>query len=477
MEKGLMEISQPPITLDYADLNLDLRQRLKRRIHWIHVMRWIGVVAAIVGMAVGAWVLKLSLNVAHISAVIACLVASNIVYTYKNLSYDPVKTDIGIYEGLIYTEIITDYLLLTALMHLCGGIPTLFPIYYGIHIVIASLLVPRSIGYYLAGCATILVGTVAFGEMTGVLGRAHVGGDIFGGVTRDPLFVAYYMCAYSSVFFILAYISSQLRLMLQRRERFLTELKERLEQWNLQIRVANERLSEIDRTKTRFMRMSGHEIRSPLSAMLSIMRTILEGYVKDEGKILEMIGIANRRANEALEIANMLLQLAKEKGKDLAPEQFDLMEEVARIVSDMKEQMDENQVAVDIAKGREDSLVVNVDRESFMVAMENILSNAVKYSYPEGRVEVQVERWRDKAMVFVVDRGIGIPEEFMTEIFEEFSRAPNARTHVRSGTGLGMPIVRQAAVNMGGSVTVRSIGGQGTVVRLTIPVGAAEWQI
>lgn len=472
-----MEIVQPPITLDYADLNLDLRQRLKRRIHWIHIMRWIALAAAIVGTMVAVWALKLPLTFNHIGIVLVVLGISNIVYTYKNMSYDPGKTDIRVYEGLIYTEIVTDYLLLTALIHICGGMPNLFPIYYGIHIVIASLLVPRNIGYYLAAFATLLIGGVGFGEMTGVLQRVHVGGDIFGSVTRQPLFVGYYLCAFSSLFFILAYISSQLRLMLQRRERFLTELKERLEQWNLQIRVANERLSEIDRTKTQFMRMSGHEIRSPLSAMLSIMRTILEGYVKDEGKILEMIGLANRRANEALEIANMLLQLAKEKGKDLVLEPFDLLEEVYRTVAEMKEQMEEHQVKIDIARPREENILVNVDRESFMVALDNVLSNALKYSYPEGRVEVQVERWRDKAMVFVVDRGIGIPEEFMTEIFEEFSRAPNARMHVRSGTGLGMPIVRQAAVNMGGSVTVRSIGGQGTVVRLTIPVGGAEWQI
>ena len=81
--------------------------------------------------------------------------------------------------------------------------------------------------------------------------------------------------------------------------------------------------------------------------------------------------------------------------------------------------------------------MVHTDRESFNLAVENMVSNSINYSYPEGKVTVHVENWRHKGMVIVVDDGIGIPEEFMPGIYDEFSRARNARKHNSLGTGLG----------------------------------------
>jgi len=465
-----MDINRPPASFLTADLKTDLKERLLNRLHWMHTMRWfaagVGLTAMLFSMQFG----NLDLPYSALAFMLVLLAACNLAYGFRIGKFDPETTDLSFLNSLIYTEIAADFLILAGLIHLTGGVSNFFAFYFVFHIVIASILVPRKVGYALAGAATVLVGGIAIAEMNGVLPHYSLGPFEPGDAYRQPGYVFHFMVIFSGLLFIMAYIASNLRQMLQRRERFLTELKEKLELWNQQCMTANERLVEIDRTKTQFMHLSGHEIRSPLSAMLSIMRTILEGYVKDKVKILEMIGLANRRANEALEITNKLLQLAREKGKDLSVEKFDVVVETQSILDDIRELAVEKSVHIDMVEPEQKPIIAEADRESFWLATENIISNAIKFSYPDGKVTVHVEKWRNKGMIIVVDHGIGIPEEFMPGIYDEFSRARNARKHEPAGTGLGMPIVRQAAVNMGGTVTVRSINSQGTVVRLTVPL-------
>lgn len=468
-----MEFTHAPFRIGSADVKSDLKQRMINRLHWIHVMRWFAVGVAFIAMLIARLVFEIPLHYPALTATIIALAAFNIAFIYTGRRFNHKDTPMRAFNRLIYSEIAVDFMLLAWMIHLTGGISNFFAFYFVLHIVIGNLLVPRRVGYFMAAMGTLLVGGVAVLEMNGTLPHYPLESFAPPGAYAEPGYVFHFMIVFSGLLFAMSYVASTLSTMLYRRERYLTELKERLEIWNRQMMLANERLVEIDRTKTQFMRLSGHEIRSPLSAMLSIMRTILEGYVKDEGKILEMIGLANRRAGEALEITNKLLQLAREKGKDLEPETFDIISETRSEIEELDSLAQQHSVYVDFEPPESDSIQVHVDRESFRLAVQNLISNAIIYSNPESRVTVHVEKWRDKGMVIVVDRGIGIPEEFMPGIYDEFSRARNARKHNQAGTGLGMTIVRQAALNIGGSITVRSISSQGTVARLTAPLVAA----
>ncbi len=469
-----MELSHAHLRIGASDVKSDLKQRMINRLHWIHVMRWFAVGVACIAM-LSAWFLyRLPLHYAALASSVLLLAIFNVTFTYAGRRFDHETTPMWKFNRLIYSEISVDFILLACMIHLTGGISNFFAFYYVLHIVIGNLLVPRKVGYFMAAMGTLLVGAVAILEMKGILPHYSLGSFAPDNAYAEPGYVFHYMIILSGLLFAMSYVASTLSMMIYRRERYLTELKEKLEVWNRQMRLANDRLIEIDRTKTQFMRLSGHEIRSPLSAMLSIMRTILEGYVKEEGKILEMIGLANRRANEALEITNKLLQLAREKGKDLEPESFDMIAETIAEIKEIGPLAEKHFVSVDLEPPTADSILVHVDRESFRLAVQNLLSNAIIYSNPESRVTVHLEKWHDKGMVIIVDRGIGIPEEFMPGIYDEFSRARNARKHDHSGTGLGMSITRQAAVNIGGSITVRSISLQGTVARLTVPLRKNE---
>jgi signal transduction histidine kinase len=102
--------------------------------------------------------------------------------------------------------------------------------------------------------------------------------------------------------------------------------------------------------------------------------------------------------------------------------------------------------------------------------LNNLVSNAVKYTTSGGRVSVHLHRAQDEACLEVSDTGIGIPEESLPHLFEEFYRAPNAKAQERQGTGLGLAITKDLVTRYGGRVTVRSKVGEGTTFSVMWPI-------
>jgi signal transduction histidine kinase len=117
-----------------------------------------------------------------------------------------------------------------------------------------------------------------------------------------------------------------------------------------------------------------------------------------------------------------------------------------------------------------DAGLVVIDETLMRRAIWNLLSNAVKYSPAGSAIEVRVARRGDKALISVKDHGIGVPEEDRKDLFEIFHRAHNVGSI--QGTGLGLPIVKQAVLAHGGLIDFESEVGVGTTFTITLPAGA-----
>jgi two-component system phosphate regulon sensor histidine kinase PhoR len=100
----------------------------------------------------------------------------------------------------------------------------------------------------------------------------------------------------------------------------------------------------------------------------------------------------------------------------------------------------------------------------------NLLENAIKFNRPDGEVRVEIERQGNDVLVRVRDTGLGIPSRDLPRIFERFYRVDKARSRATGGTGLGLAIVRHAVEQMGGSVSVESRLGHGSVFTVAMPV-------
>jgi two-component system sensor histidine kinase SenX3 len=130
---------------------------------------------------------------------------------------------------------------------------------------------------------------------------------------------------------------------------------------------------------------------------------------------------------------------------------------------------------IDVSVGeRVRQLRIVGDRRQLVSAVANLLENAAKYSDVGGGVEVDATAENGWLVLSVTDHGIGIPARDIDRVFERFYRVDRARSRETGGTGLGLAIVRHVATNHGGTVSVRSLEGQGSMFTLRLPEATAK---
>jgi signal transduction histidine kinase len=229
----------------------------------------------------------------------------------------------------------------------------------------------------------------------------------------------------------------------------------------------------IEERKSRFMLLSAHQLRSPLATVKTSLDVLRQGFVdfnSERGHAL-LQGV-NDRVDGVLQIVADLLELAKlREGAKRAPWVGDV--NLAQLAMDVTDALTPVAEARGITVESAHNSGAVLDRgvpPDLVYAIENLVDNAIKYSRPGGTVEVRVRREAESAIVEVRDHGIGIPAEFLPDLFAEFVRAPNAKRHASEGTGLGLAIVREVAEAHGGHVEVESPVGEGSTFRLVLPI-------
>jgi signal transduction histidine kinase len=239
--------------------------------------------------------------------------------------------------------------------------------------------------------------------------------------------------------------------------------------------MAYQAIEDLDANKSNFVRMVTHELRSPVSVTRSLLRTITAGYAGEispqQKDILER---ASRRADYLQKLIDDLLDMAAGKmkttdQKNLEPVVLD--EVVQRVVNRFAVPAQEKQLSLVFNKeGGDENIFVLAIPEDLDRLFNNLVSNAIKYTLPGGKVSVTLSPNGQKALVSIKDNGIGIPEDATQHLFEEFYRAPNAKEMEREGTGLGLTIVKDIVTRFNGKIDVRSQLGQGTCFTITLPV-------
>jgi signal transduction histidine kinase len=197
------------------------------------------------------------------------------------------------------------------------------------------------------------------------------------------------------------------------------------------------------------------------------------GYVEpgtDQGR--KLLRGALDRSSDLLTIVNDLLELAKvREGLSNAPwaREVNLNQLLADLFDSLGPAADEQRIRL----VPEFEGIAVLDRgvpPDLVFAFHNVIDNGIKYSNEDGTVRVRLSVDDHVASVTVADDGIGIPPEFLDQVFLEFVRAPNARRHTIHGTGLGMAVVRDVIHAHGGTVAVDSDLGRGTTVVIRLPL-------
>lgn len=237
---------------------------------------------------------------------------------------------------------------------------------------------------------------------------------------------------------------------------------------------AYQMLEDLDRNKSQFVRIVTHELRSPVQVVTSLLNVLDRGYV---GALNEQQSDLVSRARRRIEFLQTLI----DDLLDLAAGRADVLATTERGLVSLVDVLEEVESRYE-AKAQEKGLTLSMecppealhvwgDRGELDRMLNNLVSNAIKYTQ-EGKVRLQLQRANGFARIAVSDSGIGIPDEALPNLFQEFFRAKNAKTVEESGTGLGLAIVKDLVKRYGGQIEVDSTEGQGTTFTLTLPLAS-----
>ncbi len=254
-----------------------------------------------------------------------------------------------------------------------------------------------------------------------------------------------------------------------------TEIKQKEEKEHQILKDACEAANQANASKSEFLSRMSHDIRTPMNAIIG-MTAIAGAHLDDKEKISDCLSKITVSSKHLLSLVNEVLDMSKiESGKiDLEEEEFNLSDLVQNLLTIIRPsvQAKQHNLELHIAKVEHEDVIG--DSMRLQQVFVNILGNAVKYTPPGGKLEVEISEKPSKlygygCYVFVFrDNGIGMSEEYQKQIFEPFSRAEDSRVSKIEGTGLGMTIAMNIIHMMNGNLSVDSKLGEGTQFTVTV---------
>jgi len=253
-------------------------------------------------------------------------------------------------------------------------------------------------------------------------------------------------------------------------------LEKVVEERTEELSQANQTLRNIDEKRRGFFADISHELRTPLTIIRGEGEIALRGANKPVPNYKQSIARIVEQAKHLSLLVNDLLFIARQGAgaARLNLQQVDLGELVEKVCGDAEVLADAKSVhvACDVNGAAHDMVTGDPARlrQLFLV----LLDNAVRYSKSNGEVKVGIERTGGEVTVRVSDRGIGIPEDELENIFERFRRAGNAMEHNAEGLGLGLPVAKAIVEAHKGRIEMASRLGEGTTVTIALPAAGTE---
>jgi two-component system sensor histidine kinase VicK len=231
---------------------------------------------------------------------------------------------------------------------------------------------------------------------------------------------------------------------------------------------------KIDMERREFVANVSHELRTPLTTMRSYLEALAEGAWKDEEIAPNFLDVTQNETERMIRLVNDLLQLSKMDSKDynLTKEWIDFIFFYNRIID--RFEMTKQQNVTFERRLPDHSAFVEIDEDKLTQVLDNIISNALKYSPEGGKVTFNIEEKDEFIIVSVSDQGVGIPKENIDKIFERFYRVDKARTRKLGGTGLGLAIAKEMVEAHGGEIWATSTEGKGTTISFSLPYVRTE---
>jgi signal transduction histidine kinase len=436
---------------------------LVERAYWLIRLRWIAIAVLGVATFTASKIFYVSLPTHKLYLMAGVLILYNFLL-FDLLNYftwggkSPSHKTIS---RIITFQISADLFILTAILHYSGGIENPFFLYFVFHMIIASILLTPWQSYLQATLALLLFGLMVLLEYQETIPHYKLAGFISHELYSDSLFVFVTFGVLSTTLYLVVYMTTSIS----------AQLRERQEDYE----SANLQLKEKDHLKNEYVLRLTHDIRGHLAAIQSCLNIVSDRIVGQlNEKQADLIERASRRTSKCMAFVTALLKLTRMKLSGHVDMSYFPLKNVFF-----------NTIAAIEGRAAAKSINLNYQIESSIddvfgvpvlieESITNMLLNAIKYTPEKGSVSLFAKDKGDHILIQVRDTGIGIPENEIDKIFNEFFRASNARKIERNGTGLGLSIVKQITEMHGGKIWVENNPTGGSTFSFTLPKSSAK---
>jgi len=434
---------------EFPFMNIKL---LQSRISWSITLRWLIVPGYFFATLVAKLVFDLPFPYERIWIVLALLAGINGVYLlifklYKEFSF---RTEIF----FLQIHIVVDLIFLTVLIHYAGGVENPIYLFYAFHVVMSSILFPGWRPVVITTFVVLLFGMLIYFEFTGIVDHYCIFNT---NIHLNEIFILIVLGVFTITMYIMMYICTSFLYIYR-------NIKRQMDDQNLQ-------LIEADKQKTQFYRFTSHELKSPVVTIKSSIDSVINSYGQQMNpRGLDVLQRASGRASQMLQIIRELLELSKNRSLVGKREGkiVDLNDIIHEVIEQEKVQAEVKSIAISLDLSNESLKVYGVPSD-YKEVCANIIVNAIRYSRENGNVSIRTIKKDSEIQFSVQDKGIGIAEEDLEKIFEEFYRSENAKQEVKLGTGLGLSLVKQIVEKNQGKIWIDSQLDKGTTVHIMFP--------
>jgi signal transduction histidine kinase len=340
-----------------------------------------------------------------------------------------------------FVQIILDLIALSLIVYFTGGIETPLFMFYIFHMIIGSILLPTALIYSIAVVLIFTLSLFTTLEYYEIITHQSLNGLYAQSFYDDAIFIIAFLAVFSFVLIISIYLTSKIAYDLYRRED--------------QLKLALDEIEKNEESKQKYIMGIVHELKSPISVAQSFLYLLLESYTGSiDNTAKTTIQKAEKKLNESIDGINEVLKISRFKlFNKLETEKINLGELISEIIETYKERSKRKNIKIE---NNIDKAIIEADATLLKLALSNLISNAIKYNYQEGRILVELKQEDSDVLIKVSDNGMGIPKKDQTNIFDDFYRASNVKEKEIEGTGTGLTVVRQIIEAHGGEILLNS---------------------
>ncbi len=425
---------------------------LRIRMGWYVNLRWLAVFGILVSVPIGRDMMGYTLGYNEILLVVSIISIINLVYFFL-YNHLPKKNEI--FElAFAEIQIVIDLLIISVLIHYCGGIANPFYFIYLVQVILSGILFPGILLPYVnAAIASVLLTISSVLEHLGISNIYNIYDNPPSTAFLITALTAFYAITFSGIYIINNFMIGYRSL-----KRIIDE--------------KNKMLEKSIEEKNKAFRFAAHELKSPMIAIksqLDVIKSLYSDQLKPE--IVELLRRTEKRSDQVLNMVKEIISITQ-INLGLEKPQLETVEYSAWV-----ESISNNHQINAVNKSITYKLIrlhnkhfIEFDKTGLEIVLSNLISNAIRYTNPGGEVVIEPFIKKYSFGFSVKDNGIGIEQNELDKIFNEFYRGKKAKEMEQIGTGLGLNLVKEIVKINGGTVKVESAPGKGSTFTVVIPL-------